>query len=360
MKFFFNSRSAAALALIAVTVFVLAGCQKKNTAGAGGAAMRQLVIPLTVEGTGVPLAVIAYDLKYFEDEGLDVKLQPLNTGANVDQLMAVSTGKLDLSNSGGTTAPLLFIEQGNDLVIIGGTMGEGASLVARPDNVAQFANFTPQSLYGKKIGVRRANTGDVALRGWLARQGADLSKITFVELDGAATIIEALRKGELDVGNIFTFWRSVAEKQGLPVFLHIDDLTSDFPCCRITTSAKNIKQKRDDYVAFLKALIRAYKVFTLEHEKTLDITSKYFDADRELLETVYYTYGHYLFNPDPDRERVLEFYRSMVAIGYAKGEGDIPSHVDSSLYRDALNQILAEYPDDSFFREVKKHFDANN
>jgi NitT/TauT family transport system substrate-binding protein len=171
-------------------------------------------------------------------------------------------------------------------------------------------------LYGKKIGAIRANTGDVALRDWLARQGADLSLINFVELDSAATILEAVRKGELDVGNIFTIWRLKAEEQGLPVVLHIDTLVPNFPCCRISTTQANVNARMDDYVVFLRGLIQAYKFFNEEQEKSLDIAVKYFDLDREALRANYYTYGHFKFHPDPARKRILEFYAGMVTVAY--------------------------------------------
>jgi NitT/TauT family transport system substrate-binding protein len=351
-----NGKTIAVLAIIAaLATLSLGGCGKK-TAGT----LRDFEAPLSTTGAGVPVLVIAHELKYFEEEGLNVMLQTLNTSGNVDQLMAVSTGKIDATNSGGTVAPALFIEQGNDLVIIGGTMGEGAGLIARPENVGLYANFNKDSLNGKRVGAIRANTGDVALRGWLSRQGADLSKITFVELDSAPTIIEAVRKGELDVGNVFTNYRLVAEEQGLPVFLHIDTLTPNFPCCRISTTRKNLERRREDYVAYFRGLIRAYRIFKLEHEQTLDITGKYFDAGRDILRELYYDYGHYTFNPDPEKQRIVDFYTGMVSIGYAQGVGDVPGHIDSSVYGDALDQILERYPDDPFYRDVKRHFDENN
>jgi NitT/TauT family transport system substrate-binding protein len=350
-------------AALMLTAF-LAGCgQKIQTVENGGEprkALRKFVLPFTATGIGNPMVAIAYDLKYWEEEGLDVKLETLNTGGNVDQLMAVSTKKIDVANSGGTTAPLLFIEQGNNLVIIGGTMGEGAALAVRPEDAAQYANFNKDSLNGKRIGVRRANTGDVTLRGWLARQGADLSKITFVELDDPATTLVALKKGEIDVANTYTNWRAVAEEQGLSIVLHIDDLVSRFPCCRISTTGANLKARREDYVAFLKGLIRAFKVFNEEHERTLDIVAKYYDATRELQQSQFWDYGHYSFSPDPQKKRVLDFYENMTSIKYAKGGADVNAHVDSTLYGDALAQILTEHPNDPFFLEVKREFDQNN
>jgi NitT/TauT family transport system substrate-binding protein len=274
--------------------------------------------------------------------------------------LAVSTGKLDLSNAAGLAAPLLFLEQGNDLVFFGGRMGEGHTLFANPENVAQYANFNITTLYGKKFGWYRGDTGGMLVRGWLATNGADISKITFVELDSYRTVIEAIRKGEIDVGNLSGFNRPTAVAQGLKEVLHLDSLVPNFPCCRLVTSGKILKERREDLVGFLKAQIRAYKVFKEDHEKTLDITAKYFDVERNVRETIFYTYGHYNFSPDPEKKRIVDFYSGIAAAGFAKGTADVASHIDTSLYRDALDQILIEYPGDPFYLEMKKHFDENN
>ena len=339
---------------------LLSGCAKKAAPAADGKALRRLEAPIATNDIGLPVLLIARELKYFEDEGLEVVLQTFNTDGNVDQLVALSTGKIDLANTGGTTAPSLYIEQGNDLVIIGATMGEGSTLMSLPENAARYADFKPELLYGKKIGAVRASTSDVVLRGWLARQGADLSKITFVELDSYATILEAVRKGSIDLGHSPTVWRPVARDQGLAAVLHIDTLVPDFPCCRISTTSKHLAERREDYVGFLKAMIRAYKVLQEDHETTLTIAGKYYPKDRETLNVNYYTYGHYTLSPNPARKRILEFYQSMTAVGYAKGTADMAAHIDSTLYRDALQQLLREYPNDSFYKDMQRQFEEND
>ena len=344
----------------AFTAGLLTGCANKK-AETGKWELRRLEVPISSNNIGLPLMLIGMELKYFEDEGLEISLQTLNAVGSVDQLIALSTGKIELANTGGTTAPALYIEQGNDLVIIGATMGEGAALIGRPEDAAQYAHFTPELLYGKKIGAVRASTSDVVLRGWLAKQGADLSKITFVELDTFATILEAVRKGSIDLGHAATIWRPIAESQGLAAVLHIDTLTPQFPCCRISITSKHLAERRADYVGFLKALIRAYKVFLEDHETTLRIAGNYYeDQDRATLETNYYTYGHYTLSPDPNRNRIIDFYQSMTAVGYAKGTADLAAHIDSSLYRDALEQLLREYPTDSYYQDMQRQFEENN
>ncbi|QUO20884.1 ABC transporter permease subunit [Clostridiaceae bacterium Marseille-Q4143] len=64
----------------------------------------------------------------------------------------------------GTSAVLNYIDQGSDIVIIGGQMSEGASLYALPDRASEFTELNEETLAGKKVGVTRLNTGDIAFR----------------------------------------------------------------------------------------------------------------------------------------------------------------------------------------------------
>lgn len=55
----------------------------------------------------------------------------------------------------GTSAVLNYIDQGSDIVIIGGQMSEGASLYALPDRASEFTELNEETLAGKKVGVTR-------------------------------------------------------------------------------------------------------------------------------------------------------------------------------------------------------------
>ena len=180
-------------------------------------------------------SALAYAAGYYADEGLDVEMTYNNS--NPDNIQALLQDKADLV-SAGATAVLNYIDQGSDIVIIGGQMSEGASLYALPDRASEFTELNEETLAGKKVGVTRLNTGDIAFRKMLKDRGVDVSKIEFVELDSQATVVEAVKKGEVDLGIAFLTYRQSAEAQGLvPVsYLDGEDEWPGFICCRMFTT----------------------------------------------------------------------------------------------------------------------------
>ncbi len=118
--------------------------------------------------TGHAKFFVAKEQGLFAQEGLDVELIEFVNSA--DGLNAVVAGKLDIG-AFGTTAPLAHIAKGTDLRIIGGIMGEDASLIATPEKAGQIK--TVADLKGKKVATVRMATGDAVLRGALTDAKVD-------------------------------------------------------------------------------------------------------------------------------------------------------------------------------------------
>lgn len=302
-------------------------------------------------------SVIAKEAGYYEEEGLDVTMNYNNS--NPDNIQALLEDKLDLV-SAGSTAVLNFIDQGADIVIIGGQMTEGVALYSLPERADEFAEINEASLAGKKVGVTRMQTGDIALRKILKDQGADLSKIEFVELDSPATIIEAVKKGEVDIGSLYMTFRETAELQGLTPVCHLDELWPGYTCCRLFTTRDKLNANRDAYVAAVKANIKAYSLIQQDREKTLELAKHVMEIEDDVLTSQVYDYGHLGLNPSPDVKNITKFYEAMVEIGYAQGGIDFSEHVDASLYIEALDELLAEEPDNEVYKQLKTESDQNN
>ncbi|MBR6238083.1 MAG: ABC transporter substrate-binding protein [Lachnospiraceae bacterium] len=302
-------------------------------------------------------SVIAKEAGYYEEEGLDVTMNYNNS--NPDNIQALLEDKLDLV-SAGSTAVLNFIDQGADIVIIGGQMTEGVALYSLPERADEFKEINEASLAGKKVGVTRMQTGDIALRKILKDQGADLSKIEFVELDSPATIIEAVKKGEVDIGSLYMTFRETAELQGLTPVCHLDELWPGYTCCRLFTTRDKLNANRDAYVAAVKANIKAYSLIQQDREKTLELAKHVMEIEDDVLTSQVYDYGHLGLNPSPDVKNITKFYEAMVEIGYAQGGIDFSEHVDASLYIEALDELLAEEPDNEVYKQLKTESDQNN
>jgi NitT/TauT family transport system substrate-binding protein len=346
---------------IVLAVIFLGSCSKKENARTETEAktLKPFDVPFQPTGYTNILLVIAKEAGYYAEDGLDVRFNPLQ-GSSPELIAAVTTGKIKAATYGGTTASLTLIEAGNDLVIIGGIMSEGAALVTKPENLSQWKDFSDATLSGKKIAVTRAQSGDITFRRYLKNNGVDISKIEVVELDSPPTIIEAVKKGEVDAGIVYVLFRKVAENQGLSIITHIDELAPGYTCCRVVTTKKELEANRADFVNFLKGNIKAYRIFKTDPEKTLEYALKHYDVEQSVLKNEFYDYGHLGLSPDPAKKKILDFYEGMTLIGYAKGSVNVADYVDSTLYEEALAQVLKESPNDPVFLELKKEFDAFN
>lgn len=304
-------------------------------------------------------SALAYAAGYYADEGLDVEMTYNNS--NPDNIQALLQDKADLV-SAGATAVLNYIDQGSDIVIIGGQMSEGASLYALPDRASEFTELNEETLAGKKVGVTRLNTGDIAFHKMLKDRGVDVSKIEFVELDSQATVVEAVKKGEVDLGIAFLTYRQSAEAQGLvPVsYLDGEDEWPGFICCRMFTTREKLEANRDAYVAALKANIRAYELMQTNEDETIKYALQELETDEDTIRNQVYEYGHIGFSPNPDVKDTDQFFQAMVDIGYSEGNVDMKDYIDPTVFEDALNELLQEDPDNEVYLQLQADDQATN
>ena len=304
-------------------------------------------------------SVLAYAAGYYEDEGLDIQMTYNNS--NPDNIQALLQDKADLV-SAGATAVLNYIDQGSDIVIIGGQMSEGATLYSLPERADEFSELSDATLDGKKVGVTRLSTGDIAFRKVLKDKGVDLSKINFVELDSQATVVEAVKKGEVDLGVAFLTYRQSAEAQGLTPVSYLDgeDEWPGFICCRMFTTREKLEENRDAYVAALKANIRAYALLKTDEDQTVKYALQELETDEETVRGQVYEYGHIGFDPNPDVKNTEAFFQAMVDIGYSEGNVDIKDYIDPTVFEDALNELLQEEPDNEVYLELQAADQATN
>lgn len=304
-------------------------------------------------------SVLAYAGGYYEEEGLKVEM--IYNNSNPDNIQALLEDKADLV-SAGATAVLNYIDQGSDIVILGGQMSEGASLYALPEWADEFQELNEETLAGKKIGVTRLNTGDIAFRKILADRGVDISKIQFVELDSQATVVSAVLKGEVDLGIAFLTYRQSAEEQGLVPVSYFDgeDEWKGFICCRIFTTREKLNADRDSYVKAMKANIKAYALIRQNQQKATEYALNALEVDEKTFTSQVYEYGHIAFNPNPDVKNTSEFFQAMVDIGYSEGNVNIEDYIDATVYQDALAELLTEEPDNEIYLELKAESEMTN
>lgn len=304
-------------------------------------------------------SIVAKNAGLYEKDGVIPEFAFNNS--NPDNIQTLLADKADLV-SAGATALLQYIDQGADIVIIGGQMSSGETLYCLPERADEFSELTQETLAGKKVGVSRMNTGDIVFRKILQDKGVDLSTIEFVELDSQATVTQAIASGEVDLGINFLTYREAAEQQGLVALTHFDgeDEWPGFICCRLFTTREKLEANRDAYKNAVKANIEAYALIQEEPDKAVEYALQDLSIDETTLRNQLFEYGHVGIGPNPDRKNTAEFYQAMVDIGYSQGNIDINDYIDTSLYTEALQELIKEYPDSQVYKDLWEESEATN
>jgi len=348
-----RKRISIAITLVLVLV-VVTGCGNKSNTKSNNISLKGVCGSNSV---GHLNTILAKTAGIYKANGLDVDLTYIN-GNNGELIQSVLSGKVDFGAVSSTTA-LTYIDQGEDVKIIAGAMTNGASLFSLPERKSEFDTISEETLAGKKIGVTRMQSGDIAFRSYLNSEGVDLSKIEFVELDSCSTIIEAILKGEVDLGILFMQYRPIAESEGIAVVKHLDELYNNFICCRVFTTGKNLKNNYDSYVKLIKSQIQAYNLIQTDKEATLSSLSE-IEMSEEDFTNQLYDYGHVTNNPNPAKSDIEKFYQSMVDIGYVTNGVDIDKYIDTSVFLTALDELIKEEPDNKVYKELKEMSDNTN
>lgn len=309
-------------------------------------------------GTDIKTAciILASELGYFEEENLDVQFEKVNSLP--DGLTAVSMDKLDILPY-GVIPSCSYISQGTDVVIFGGTISEGSEGI-----VADGTKYTDLKQFeGKTIACFRMETGHMVLKGLLREAGVNAE---FVYMDSQQSIVEAVKKGEADIGTVNSGYGYIAEQSGLEVGFQVGDFESDFPCCRQTASRTAVNEKRGALVRFEKAALKAYAVYLNDHETTISTLAAYCGQDESYVEAIMYGTDDYdnamIVSLDPNKSKVSDFYDVMKANGDidAETEYDINDYIDTTIYEDAVKELIEEGENKEIYEQLLVEFEENN
>jgi NitT/TauT family transport system substrate-binding protein len=305
------------------------------------------------------LYFVAKEKGYFKEEGVDVEL--FQFGSASEGVAAVNAGKLDVGTF-GTTAPLLFISKGSEFTFIGGMMIGGQAIITRPERVAELSGKDLKVYKGKKIGLVKLSTGDVVFKGALKKAGIDYKKdVTFIEFGSAAAVVEAVKKGAVDAGLVWPPHFSLAEKNsGLKVAHYISEFYPNYTCCRIFAYTSKVNADPETYKKFLTALIRAYRFYKTNEEETVQIYTKSLKIDEDIVRNETYVRRVAESNPDPLRKGILDFWQHILDAGYIPQDYPIDKHINTDLYKQALDSVIKKNPKDKVYQEMLTFYKKNN
>ncbi|MDD1701519.1 MAG: ABC transporter substrate-binding protein [Methanoregula sp.] len=299
---------------------------------------------------GGTLIFVAKEQGFFADQGLDVQLSSFVNSAEGSN--AIIANKIDAGGFG--LAPLIYISKGVNETIIGGQMGEGAAVFTTQDKASEFKNLT--DFKGKTIATVRAASGDIHFRGALQGAGLDLTKdVTIQELASPAAVVEALKSGKVDAGVLWTPYTETAPQQGLVLLWYTDQYYPKHPCCRIAVLTDNLNSNRTTFVSYEKALIQAYNFTKANPDQTLDDVAKYVQINKTDLKNAINS-PHFYISPDPNEKGIVTTYNLMKSIGYINTTVNVQDHIDTTVYKQALDEISAQYPDNQVYKDLQAEY----
>ncbi len=371
-----TNRSAALWLAAILTVVTLTGCSAKTSDAAANETQSANTAASQTDGksetqpaekkhfsigylpsTGHLLYFVAKEEGFFEAEGLDAELQLFDSNNNM--LSSLESGKLD-AGALGSTEVVSYLQQGYDLTQIGGIMTEGHALLVKPEIVEGLdrKDYSLELLRGKRIAVVPLGTQDIVWRIGFREAGLEVGKdVEFVDVESGTAAFAALNNADIDGALVFTPFRAQGVNDGYVILNYSGEIEGfdKHPCCRNMAETAKINADPDAYKAYLKALIQAYKFYQENQDKTVEDIVKYVSVDADLIRQE--TYGEHISSyPDPDKKTIVEWKNHMVDLGYFE-DFDIGSHVNTDLYKSALDEVIAEHPDDAaFYEDLVKHY----
>jgi NitT/TauT family transport system substrate-binding protein len=167
----------------------------------------------------------------------------------------------------------------------------------------------------------------------------------------------------VDIGFVSFEYQQAVRDLGLTILFPMTDMYENYVCCRQTANKTSLANKRDAFVAFYRAQIRAYKDYYEQHDETISLLSKLSSQDPEYVSNLLYNTefsAGRTFHPDPDYKRVKPVYDTLLQYNYIPAGVPFEDTIDCTVYRDALKDILVRYPNEAVYKRMAQEFEANN
>lgn len=304
------------------------------------------------------LGFVAREEGYFQEEGLNVDLIQFSSAAELST--GLESGKLDVAFI-GSVPTLTFQSKGHDLTVFGGAMTNGHGYVIKPEYTEGLESWDISILKGRNVASVKNSVQDAELQILLKNANIEIGegedKVNIIYFDSQKDAFAALQNGSIDAASVYSPYASLAEGLDYKIVYRCseEEALKNQPCCRQVASTEALQQYPNAYIAFERALLKAYKFTQENEEQTIKDVKKYIDIDEDYIRTEVYG-GYGTSNPDPDKQGIVALKQTIVELGYTE-DYDIEPLFTLSIYENALNSLLVEYPDDPVYLSQKEHFD---
>jgi len=350
---------------LVVTVFVLltvfAGCSKTEK---NAKKLKDFNVGLA-PGVSHLLGMIAKEEGFAEEEGLNLTVSIVSTG-NSSMLAALESGKIDVAFF-GSVPTITFQSAEHDISIFAGAMTNGHGYAIKSKYVPTGFQEGDISVFkGHNVASYASSMHLYQLKYLLREKGIEIGegpdKVNVIVFGSSNDAYAAFAGDDIAGVSISAPYTSIMLNAGHTVVYYSNKVAAfkDIPCCRQVALTSALAARPEDFIAFERAIIKAYKFTQENHEGTIDDVAKYVTVNKKDLEFEIYS-GYSLSHPDPDKKPSVILKKNLVDFGFTDGKDyDIEKRFNTDIYREALTQILAKYPDDSIYKSMKERFDSNN
>lgn len=331
----------------------------------------------------IAIDILAQQPGYFKEEGVTV--EEVNLGG-MDALTAINSadGNLDILTT-GFVADLQAIGSGYDLTVIGGTAVEGGAIITKKGNADQYKdagtilNF--DAIKSAKLGLQRNEAAWVITRQYLLDNGVAEDEIKAIEDEATGNIAyyadqtavaQAVQKDEVNLAFLpLEYALLYADAYDLEVVAKAGDLQENYVCCCEVTSKARLADKKDAFVAYEKARIRAFEYYKQGEtddsvrQDVVNIVASWSGKETDYVDT--YLYGGVTkYATDPNTAGIVKYVEAANNSGLLQSAGidfstyDIKQNVDSSVYGQAITELADANPDNTFYASLLEQFNQDN
>lgn len=347
-----------ALMLALAMTLSLAACGSSDTASAGtaessgvsGASSADAAAADTASGDGDVIQfwgvndpqisaqqIIADHEGYFADEGVNVDFEFLQTGTDMNSLMAGGTAVICCEAQYQSTT---LKSNGVDFTILAPMANCGGTqcVVAGPNTNIK----TSQDLEGATIAMSNGAGVNMAVKSMCEATGVDYDSITWVYCDPSEQL-SALLNGDVDAMACWEPYCSQAVEQGGTLLFngvhsYLEDCEGDVDWMAFYStlhcSDAFLESNRDDVVAIMKALYRATEFINDNRDEAVKIIAEAVQTDEDTVAMIM-SENTYSMEWDDTFSNGIDAFAE-----YMLDSGDISSVPEKSSYTDT--SLLAE------------------
>lgn len=346
-----------ALSFLMIGMMLFVSCNKKNTKN--GIEYTLKMGKQVTQQFISPLVQIADEHKFFEDYNLAIDIELVDRSGSFE---AVSAGKLDFITF-ELVPHLSYGAQGADEILFGGTLTGGMAVMANK-NVAEEVKDI-HNWKGKTIGVKLLSTSELVSKYVLREEyGFKIDdEVQYKFFNDNEPLIAAVSKGAIDIAFVSASYVESAISQGVVYLFPEVDLQKDYICCRQVANGTAFKKNKEAFKRLLKGEIRAYKIYLEDEKEAVDSIARATHQDEDFVRRTYYspeTSQGARYNPDPNFNGVIGDYQILLDWDYVPHGVELHEFYNISVYADALKEVIAEFPDEQFYKDMWAYFLENN